>query len=147
MLRNWRRRASRNVFDERPADAAAPQSRLDEQSVKLAICAVDRQRGRKSGRPGRKLCDADLAPAELFDRNVDRVRIGQQRVAIIRPNERGAPLQFDQSQPFAHKRKPNCELHAACLNKVGSALSRAAKIYTVAFSRFAIEEFVAKWFV
>ncbi len=82
-----------NMVDEPSPDAVLPEVWLDEQGVQLRTAVGPRQHGGKAGHGAAVFCDEDAARLNLLDRQCDRVRIREERVAIAAVRERGAPLQ------------------------------------------------------
>jgi hypothetical protein len=71
-----------NVVDETPSDAVLPEVRLDEQGVQLGTTIGTRYHRRKAGDDSIAFCNEDPSSRNLLDRQGDRVRVRQERIAI-----------------------------------------------------------------
>ena len=71
-----------NVIDELPSDALLPEVRLDKQRVQLCTTVWSRHHSGKACNDAVAFCDEDAARRNLLDRQRDRVRVREERVAI-----------------------------------------------------------------
>ena len=71
-----------NVVDELPSDAMLPEVRLDEQGVQLRTAVEARHHGGKASDDAVTFCDENAARRNLLDRQLDRVWVREERLAI-----------------------------------------------------------------
>jgi len=71
-----------NLIDESPPDALLPEVRVDEQCIQLRGAVGTRQHRGKTREDTVAFCDEDAASRNLLDRQRDRVRVREERVAI-----------------------------------------------------------------
>ena len=82
------------LLDQRAADAVPPVRRLDEQAVELRVAIVTTQHDREAEQLTDALRDDGATVGDLLERQLDRIGMGEQRLAILFPNQGSAPLQL-----------------------------------------------------
>jgi hypothetical protein len=80
------------VRDEQASDAVLPEMGLHKQRVELRTAIRPLDDSGKANDGAIALCDEDAALRDLADRQRDRVRIGEESLAIARIIERCASL-------------------------------------------------------
>jgi hypothetical protein len=99
-------------INQRGANAAPPQIRLDEQSIELSDVIVYQDRG-KSGEAIPQLRDKQLTPLDLLYWQLDRVRLGFQLLPIFDKGKAGPALQRLQRVALFGHGDPNDEFNVS----------------------------------
>ncbi len=81
------------MIDQLSPDAPPLNAGLDEQRVELGVAVIARQYGGEAGDGAVLFQHEHAARGDLFQRQVDGIRMTQQRIAIAFVAERCAPLQ------------------------------------------------------
>ena len=100
-LRAHRARRLSAVFDQLSPDAVTLNAGLDEQRVELGVAIIARQNGGEADDGAILFEDEYAACRNLFQRQVDGVRMTQQRIAIAFIAEGCAPLQRLEGAAFS----------------------------------------------
>ena len=96
----------RRLLDEDPAYPPLPNTRLNEEALKLGGLRSD-QNDRKSGNPGNSLRNDHRSSLNVFERKVDGLGIRLQLGAIFRQGAGCAMLQFLEVETLVRPGRPN----------------------------------------
>jgi hypothetical protein len=118
------------MINQESPQASFPEVRLDEQRIELGVPVRPRQDGCEADDDALALRHEHVTIGGVLDRQLDRVRIREESVAIARIGERGPPLQRLQARLLCLQRRTDHNVrHPAILspdpNRSSGAMKRA----------------------